>query len=181
MDINYCCLLIKRTSTKYQSICNTHWSQVSFQGDNMSFQKYHPKEGFPGGSDSKESACNVGDLGSIPRLWRSPGGHGNHPQHSCLEESPWTEKPWVHGGHKELDTTKWQSTAPHHSKEPLLGPEQPLAQARNTHLYTAFREAKPLLNHSSQLPDPPALLTKYILCSEKNEEQQFTALITLQM
>ena len=28
--------------------------------------------GFPGGSDGKESACNVGDLGSIPRLGRSP-------------------------------------------------------------------------------------------------------------
>ena len=29
--------------------------------------------GFPGGSVGKESACNVGDLGSIPRLGRSPG------------------------------------------------------------------------------------------------------------
>jgi len=28
--------------------------------------------GFPGGSDSKESACNTGDLGSIPELGRSP-------------------------------------------------------------------------------------------------------------
>ena len=35
--------------------------------------------GFPGSSDSKESACNVGDLGSIPGLGRFPGGgHGNH-------------------------------------------------------------------------------------------------------
>ena len=34
--------------------------------------------GFPGGSDDKESACNAGDLGSIPGLGRSPGGgHGN--------------------------------------------------------------------------------------------------------
>jgi len=73
----------------------------------MSFRKYHPKEGFPGGSDGKESACNVGDLGSIPRLGRSPGGgQGNQLQYSCLEESPRTEKPWVHGGHKELDTTE---------------------------------------------------------------------------
>ena len=30
--------------------------------------------GFPGGSDSKESACNAGDLGLIPGLGRSPGG-----------------------------------------------------------------------------------------------------------
>ena len=34
--------------------------------------------GFPGGSDSKESAFDVGDLGSIPGLGRSPGGwHSN--------------------------------------------------------------------------------------------------------
>ena len=33
--------------------------------------------GFPGGSDGKESACNAGDLGSIPGLGRSPGeGNG---------------------------------------------------------------------------------------------------------
>ena len=42
--------------------------------------------GFPGGSDRKESACNVGDLGSIPGLGRFPGGgHGNPLQYSCLE------------------------------------------------------------------------------------------------
>ena len=34
--------------------------------------------GFPGGSDGKESACNVGDPGSVPGSGRSPGGgHGN--------------------------------------------------------------------------------------------------------
>ena len=42
--------------------------------------------GFPGGSDSKEPACNAKDLGSIPGLGRSPGeGHGNTLQYSCLE------------------------------------------------------------------------------------------------
>ena len=40
---------------------------------------YGDELGFPGGSDSKESACNAGDLGLIPGLGRSPeGGHGNH-------------------------------------------------------------------------------------------------------
>ena len=44
--------------------------------------------GFPGDSDRKESACSVGDLGSIPGLARSPeGGHGNPLQYSCLENS----------------------------------------------------------------------------------------------
>ena len=43
---------------------------------------------FPGGSDSKESACNAGDLGLIPELRRSPGeGNGNALQYSGLEKS----------------------------------------------------------------------------------------------
>ena len=43
---------------------------------------------FPGGSDGKELACNVGDLSSIPGSGRSPGeGHGTPLQHSCLENS----------------------------------------------------------------------------------------------
>ena len=42
--------------------------------------------GFPGGSDGKESTCNVGDMGSIPGLGNSPGGgHGKPLQYSCLE------------------------------------------------------------------------------------------------
>ena len=43
---------------------------------------------FPGGSDGKESACNVGDLGLIPGLGRSPGeGKGYPLQYSGLENS----------------------------------------------------------------------------------------------
>ena len=56
--------------------------------------------GFPGGSDGKESACNLGDLGSIPGLGRSPGGgHSNPLQCSCLE-NPMDRRAWwatVHG------------------------------------------------------------------------------------
>ena len=44
--------------------------------------------GFPGGSDCKESACNAGDLGSIPELGRSPEERNGYPLHySCLENS----------------------------------------------------------------------------------------------
>ena len=44
--------------------------------------------GIPGGSVGKESACNVGDLGSIPGSGRSPGGGHGHPlQYSCLENA----------------------------------------------------------------------------------------------
>ena len=72
--------------------------------------------GFPGGPDSKESACSVEDLGSIPVLGRSPGGGKGYPVlYSCLENlhgqrslvgcSPW--------GHQESDTTERWSTAHH--------------------------------------------------------------------
>ena len=44
------------------------------------------RSAFPGGSDGKESTCNVTDLGSVPGLGRSPGeGNGNPLQYSCLE------------------------------------------------------------------------------------------------
>ena len=55
---------------------------------------------FPGGSDGKASACNVGDLGSVPGSGRSPGeGNGNPLQYSCLE-NPMDREAWrasVHG------------------------------------------------------------------------------------
>ena len=52
---------------------------------------------FSGGSDSKECACNVGDLSLIPRSERSPGeGNGNPLQYSYLENS--------------MDRGTWQAT-----------------------------------------------------------------------
>ena len=53
--------------------------------------------GFPGDSDCKKSAHNVGDLGSIPGLGRSPGEANSYPlQYSCLENS--------------MDRGAWQAT-----------------------------------------------------------------------
>ena len=56
--------------------------------------------GFPGGSDGKTSTHNAGDLGSIPRLGRSPReGNGKALQYSCLE-NPMDGGAWwatVHG------------------------------------------------------------------------------------
>ena len=65
---------------------------------------------FPGGSDGKESACNVGDLVLIPGLRRSPGEEPL--QVSCLENPEGKRRlvgsgPW---GHKESDTTERLST-----------------------------------------------------------------------
>ena len=55
---------------------------------------------FPGGSDGKESACNVGDLGSIPGSGRSHGEENGYPLlYSCLE-NPMDRGAWqaiVHG------------------------------------------------------------------------------------
>ena len=60
--------------------------------------------GFPDGSAGKESACNVGDLGSIPGLGRSLGEGKSYPlQYSGLENS---KDCIAHGGRKESDTTE---------------------------------------------------------------------------
>ena len=57
-----------------------------------------PSSHFLGGSDSKESACNVGDLVLIPGLGRSSGGRAWQPTPAFfLGDSPWTEEPGRHG------------------------------------------------------------------------------------
>ena len=59
------------------------WHRISL-GGNSSLRGYYIL--FPGGSDGEESACNAGDLGSIPGSGRSPGeGNGNPLQYSRLE------------------------------------------------------------------------------------------------
>ena len=60
--------------------------------------------GFPCSSVGKESVYNVGDLGSVLGLGRSPGeGKGFPLQYSGLKNSINVYSPW---GHKELDTTE---------------------------------------------------------------------------
>ena len=68
------------------------------QGNFNRYLVTHHSQGFPGGSDGKESAYKAGDLGSIPGLGRSPGGgHGNPLQYSSLENP--------------MDRGAWQATA----------------------------------------------------------------------
>ena len=78
---------------------------------------FWPQEGFPCGSASKESACNVGDLGSIPGLGRSPGGGNSYPlQYSGLENFM---DCIIHGV-----TKSWTGLSDFHftwSQEPLTG------------------------------------------------------------
>ena len=89
---------------KRENLQNLHYhiphSPDLFQGkhvpgvsDKLLFSKEIKKgnlklKGFPGGSEGKASACNAGDLSSIPRSGKSPGeGNGNQLQYSCLENS----------------------------------------------------------------------------------------------
>ena len=76
-------------------------------------------EGFPGGSDGKESAFNAGDLGSIPGLGRSPGEWNIYPlQYGEFQPGEFHElySPW---GRKELDTTEQLSL---HTKDRTCTP-----------------------------------------------------------
>ena len=69
----------------------------------------------PDGSDSKESACNMGNLGLIPGWRRSPGeGNGNPFQYSCLENP--MDRP---RDCKESDTTE-QLTLHFHTYIPMI-------------------------------------------------------------
>ena len=51
--------------------------------------------GFPGGSDSKQSACTMGDLGSIPGLGRSTGEGNSNPLQYSMDRGD--EQAIVHG------------------------------------------------------------------------------------
>ena len=60
------------------------WHQISLGGNSSLRRGYYIL--FPGGSDGEKSACNSGDLGSIPGSGRSPGeGNGNPLQYTRLE------------------------------------------------------------------------------------------------
>ena len=97
------------------------WKQVSVKiplhlhifGLKHRFDSAIEQVGFPGGSDGKESACNMRDLDLMPGVERSPGGeHGNPPQFSCLE-NPHRQRSlagYSPQGLKESDTTELLST-----------------------------------------------------------------------
>ena len=69
--------------------------------------------GFPGSSAGKESTCNAGGTGSIPR-WEDPLEKAMATHSSMLAwRIAWTEEPgrlYSPWGHKELDRTEWLST-----------------------------------------------------------------------
>ena len=89
---------------------------------------------FPGSSDSKESDCSAGDLGSIPGLGRSPEeGTSNPLQYSCLEKSmdlgAWQAT--VHGVAK-----KWTRLSNFYFHKPTTMGKRKAYMNAHTHIYT---------------------------------------------
>ena len=105
------CWVLTHRPVGWQGLPGSWMHPERFSGGNEDgLQKVH------GGSDGKESACNVGDLGLIPGSGRSPReGHGNPLRYSCLE-NPHGQRslvgysPW---GREESDMTKRLSTGQH--------------------------------------------------------------------
>ena len=114
--MGYCILIeIKRLLllNSQLNLDTPRWRCVKNKSISTFWGKKWMRVGFPGSSAGKESACNAGDLGSIPGLGRSPGeGNGYPLQYSWLE-NPHGQRslagysPW---GHKKSDTAEQLST-----------------------------------------------------------------------
>ena len=93
------------------SICVQVFVYICFYFSSIDTQEWNHQDrvgvcstlGFPGGTVGKESACNAGDMASIPVSGRSPGGgHGIPLQDSCLEKSMNRGVQWLYSpqGHR---------------------------------------------------------------------------------
>ena len=79
--------LVQHLKQNYHSISDADYHYYIIITLRLLLRVFSAIWGFPGGSDSKESACDAGDPGLIPRSGRSLGeGHGNPLQYSCLEK-----------------------------------------------------------------------------------------------
>ena len=93
----------------YLTLLLTHWQCVVIPPyTDIILNQLFVHRGLPWGLSSKESACNAGDMGSIPGSGRFPGeGNGNLLQYSCLgnlmDRGDWQAT--VHGGCKQLNST----------------------------------------------------------------------------
>ena len=82
------------------------------------------KQGFPGGSVSKEAAWNSGDMGSIPGSRRSPGGGNDNPLQYSYLENPTDRGVWPatdHGVAKNWTWQTWLNTRTHPISETRAG------------------------------------------------------------
>ena len=110
--------MVKNLPAMQQTLVQSWVRKICWRRDRLPTPVF---SGFTGGSDSKESACNVGDLGLIPGLGSSGEGTGYPLQYSCLENS--------------MDRGPWQATVYGMVKSPpamqetpagFLGGEDPL-------------------------------------------------------
>ena len=119
-------------------------------------QLRHIKSGSPGDSDSKESACNVGDLGLVLGSGRSPAeGNGNPLQYPYLENA-WNKGAWwatVHGV-TVLDTTEQQTLTRHIKRlAQCLGQRNPWRPAAADH--HCYSPVSPLVDYYGYSPISP--------------------------
>ena len=109
------CLAWMRLRTGWKNVLTLIWNWIKVGQEGsvktlsqiscfyFSKQSLTPLFGFLGGSVGKESACNAGDMGSVPGWRRSPGAE--HATHSSILawKVPWTEEPeglWSRGSQR---------------------------------------------------------------------------------
>ena len=93
-------MLLVKLPVNNRLLIGKFWDSLKLNVDFLLGRDWVPQP-FPGGSDGKQSACNVGDLGLIPGLRRSPGrGQGNPLQCFCLENPHGQRNLMAHSGPK---------------------------------------------------------------------------------
>ena len=94
------------SSAGKESTCNSWVGKIRWRMDRLPTSVFL---GFPGGSDGKESACNVGDLGSIPGLGRSPGEGNSYPPYYFALENSMDREVWYATVHGAAKSQTWLS------------------------------------------------------------------------
>ena len=114
--------------------------------------------GFPGGSDSKESACNAGEQESIPGLGRCPGEENGYAfQYSCLEN--------LHGQRSLVGYSPWGRRESDMTELLTLSPVQEMQEMWVRSLDWADPLEKGIATHSSILPGKSHGQRRLVGCS----------------
>ena len=71
-----------------KNLKNTSLKDLALKQAEVGILRHITTQGFPGGSEARASACNMGDPGLIPGSGRSPGEENGNPfQYPCLENT----------------------------------------------------------------------------------------------
>ena len=124
--------------------------------------------GFPSSSVGKESACNAGDPGSVPRLRRSPGER--NATHSVSLPEEFHEQRSLAGysphGHKKLDTTEWLT----HTLGPYTAGKLVFSENTVTNLYPHEKKKKKKMNPHADLYPSQKFKLELCKCKVLNHE-----------